>query len=159
MEQKYLRHSIWEIVTSIITFDKYCSEKQFFRSLKQYIPCYANNIAPHIRNIVEWFRNFGENSEEQAPVPICEAVVSALSCFKPNQCLSENETDLLKDLAATDYDMSMKMVVEIQTRFGSFSNFLKLFVALEDHLPDESLAAIDIMVELIMKDYEVSQKQ
>ena len=80
---KYLNYEPWTLVTSIITFDKYCSARQFFTSLKQYIPCYASNIAPQIKKIVEWFRNFGDNPEDPAPVPVCEAAVSALFCFKP----------------------------------------------------------------------------
>ena len=119
--------------------------------------CLICNV--HFEQISDLNKHIASDQEKKSKCPICEAVVSTSYCFKPNQCLSKREVDLLRDLVATFYDMGVKIFDQIPTRFGSLSSFMQR-IGLEDEFCDGDLcdAVLDNIGQLVIEDYKVSQK-
>lgn len=127
--------------------DNNCSIENFLQSMGQDMLCLTNNT-----------NQIYQNLQNKPSMPICKAVVEALSCIGANQCLSKNEADFLKKLTATIYDYVMSLIVEAMEIFGSYSNFMKS-VGAEQFVTDElSANETDIMVQLYINDYKVSPK-
>merc|ERR1719414_907875 len=106
----------------LFTVDKPCTEQQMGEAMNaSFIPCIMKSFGPMIGAISDYF-NGGANLDNVSP---CKTVGNALNeCFKENDCFSQREMELIRNLAATGYNGGMKSLLLVDEEFGSITKYV-----------------------------------
>ena len=121
---------IKEFVESILQLDKGCSIDELAQSIETFQSCFTNisdqvKMEWHgqshlIQEITGMVKSSKARSEHQTgeidsgglPGPGCKEINTALNCMQANECFSEQEVELFKELSSTSYKNQLKILTK-----------------------------------------------
>jgi len=106
----------------LFTFDKKCEgDKRGEVFMSSVYPCVMKSFQP-MMNAMQGYFNGGTNLDNVSP---CKTVGEVLDkCFQENECFSQREMELIRNLAATGYNGVMKSLLHVDDEFGSITEYV-----------------------------------
>ena len=116
------------------------------------IPCWSRKAQPSFLKAQQaviskqlsrsvTFKSELTSSIQKMSLPICKLFTETLECFDLEGCLSERESQFLRNVIVTFYKVLMNEFIRIQNVFGSRGDFLNW---VENNIEDHSLGQQDI---------------
>ena len=120
-----LAQSVWQRLTASVLLDRQCTMEQIVQSFKEEnIYCFIWQFSPIVADISPILTE--QRDAKIKSLPLCKAATRMLEfCFGMNTCFSQQEMDLLKDLAATYYKISMDEYVAQLDKHETSENLME----------------------------------
>jgi len=142
---------------SIVTFDKECSTEELIDSVRGQFPCFQKQFVSIMVDLTLQM----QMPPHQTPVPVCKHVIEIFStCFQETQCLSQPEMNLIRDVLAIHYNITMSFIVQLSAQYGGVSKFVDVIRAAVDDKLDigrntkQQWQSVSMMGDLILEDYK-----
>jgi len=106
-------------------FDQQCSDAERLESFYKVTECSIWTLAFGLpSDATEKYLSFKKG--EKGDVSICKTLSYTLdACFKENECFSQREMGMARDLVATIYKTVMEPLTLIANKFGSLTDFVE----------------------------------
>jgi len=106
----------------LFTFDKPCNDTQRGEAMMSSVyPCLMGQLMPMNNSIANYFNN-GGNLDNVSP---CQTLHKVLDeCFQENNCFSQQEMDMVRNMAAMGYNRGMRSLLLVDEKFGSITDYV-----------------------------------
>ena len=106
----------------LFTFDKPCNDSQRGEAMMSSVyPCLMRPFNETKNAIANYFNN-GGNLDNVSP---CKTLGKVLDeCFQENNCFSQQEMDMVRNVAAMGYNRGMKSLLLVDEEFGSITDYV-----------------------------------
>ena len=106
----------------LLTFDKQCDGAQRQKALSDsYESCFKDPFDLYSNALNDYFKHDGKLDD----ISPCKTMKKVLEdCFVKNDCFSQREMDLVRNMAAAAYHRGMGSLALVEKEFGTFTDFI-----------------------------------